>query len=60
MVRSNGYRQLIDNPTTDNALIDHTYINIVDMETISGHLEMYFIDHKAIWIACRKTLINKP
>ena len=34
MVRYNGYRQLIDNPTTDNALIDHIYTNIVDMETI--------------------------
>ena len=55
MVRDNGYRQLIDNPTTDNnTVIDHIYTNIV-METVSGNLETYFSDHKAIWIACKKT-----
>ena len=56
MVRDNGYRQLIDNPTTDNnTVIDHIYTNIVNMETVSGNLETYFSDHKAIWIACKKT-----
>ena len=40
MVRDNSYRQLIDNPTTENnTLIDHTYTNIVNMETVSGNLE---------------------
>ena len=38
MVRDNGYRQLIDNPTTDNnTLIDHIYTNIVNVETVSGN-----------------------
>ena len=38
----NGYRQLIDNPTTDNnTLIDHIYTNTVNMETVSGNLETY-------------------
>ena len=56
MVRDNGYRQLIDNPTTDNnTLIDHIYTNIVNMETVSGNLETYFSDHKAIWIAYKRT-----
>ena len=55
MVRDNGYRQLIENPTTDNnTVIDHIYTNIVNMETVSGNLETYFSDHKAIWIACKK------
>ena len=40
MVRDNGYRQLIQNPTTDNnTLIDHIFTNIVNMETDSGNLE---------------------
>ena len=56
MVRDNGYRQLIDNPTTDNnTVIDHIYTNLVNMEIISGNLETYFSDHKAIWIVCKKT-----
>ena len=55
MVRDNGYRQLIHNPTTDNnTLIDHIFTNIVNMETDSGNLETYFTDHKAIWIACKR------
>ena len=44
MVRDDGYRQLIDNPTTDNnTVIDHIYTNIVHkvMETVSGNLETY-------------------
>ena len=49
MVRDNGYRRLIDNPTTDNnTVIDQIYTNIVNMETVSGNLETYFSDHKAI------------
>jgi hypothetical protein len=56
MVRDNGYRQLIDNSTTDNnTLIDHIYTNIVNMETVSGNLETYFSDHKAIWISSKIT-----
>ena len=55
MVRDNGYRQLIHNPTTDNnTLIDHIFSNIVNMETDSGNLETYFTDHKAIWVACKR------
>ena len=55
MLRDNGYRQLIDNPTTDNnTVIDHIYTNIVNVETVSDNLETYFSDHKAIWIACKK------
>ena len=51
MVRDNGYRQLIDNPTTDNnTLIDH----IVNVETVSGNLETYFSDQKAIWMSCQE------
>jgi hypothetical protein len=54
MVRDNGYRQLIDKSTTDNnTLIDHIYTNIVNMVTVSGNLETYFSDHKAIWTACK-------
>ena len=56
MVRDNGYRQLIENSTTDNnTLIDHIYTNIVNIETVSGNLETYFSDHKAIWISCKET-----
>ena len=59
MVRDNGYRQLIHNPTTDNnMLIDHIFTNIVNMETDSGNLETYFTDHKAIWIACKRAYIG--
>ena len=55
MVRDNGYRQLIDNPTTgNNTLIDHIYTNIVNVETVSGNLETYFSDHKAIWMSCQE------
>ena len=46
MVRDKGYRQLIDNPTIDNnTLIDHiyTYTNLVNVKTVSGNLETYFI-----------------
>ena len=56
MVRDNGYRQLINNSTSDNnTLIDHIYTNIVNVETLSGNLETYFSDHKAIWISCKRT-----
>lgn len=56
MVKDNGYRQLIDNSTTSNDTpIDLIYTNIVNMETVSGNLETYFSDHKAIWIACKRT-----
>ena len=56
MVRDNGYRQLIDNCTTDyNTLIDHVYTNIENVETVSGNLETYFSDHKAIWISYKGT-----
>ena len=57
MVRDNGYRQLIDNPTTDNnTLIDHIYIYIYIPTLnkmwklfVSGYLETKFSDHKAIY-----------
>ena len=50
MVRDHGYRQLIDNPTTDDyTLIDHIHTNIVNVETVSGNSETYFSDHKAIY-----------
>ena len=55
MVRDNGCRQLIDNPAIDNnTLTDHIYINIVNVETVSGDLETYFSDHKAIWMSCQE------
>ena len=55
MVRDNGYRQIIDNSTTgNNTLIDHIYTNIVNVETVSGNLETYFSDHKAIWMSCQE------
>ena len=48
MVRDNGYRQLIYNPTTgNNTVIHHIYTNIVNLET-------YFNDHKAIWMSCQE------
>ena len=54
MVRDNDYRHLINNSTIDNnALIDHIYTNIVNVQTLSGNLETYLSDHKAIWISCK-------
>ena len=36
MVRDHGYRQLIDNPTTDDyTLIDHICTNIVNVEHLA-------------------------
>ena len=45
MVRDNGYRQLIDNPTTYNNTLDDIHTNIVSVETVSGNLETYFSGH---------------
>ena len=52
IVTDNAYRQIIDNSTTNNnTLIDHIYTNIANMDTLSGNLETYFSDHKAIWVS---------
>ena len=51
MVRDNRYRQLISMYTTDNhSIIDHIYTNIAGTVN-SGILEIYFSDHKAVWIS---------
>ena len=52
MVRDNGYAQLISKSTTDNnTTIDHIYMNVADTLYSAGVLEVYFSDHKAIWIS---------
>ena len=52
MVKDNGYAQLISKSTTDNnTTIDHIYTNVADTLYSAGVLEVFFSDHKAIWIS---------
>ena len=50
LMRKNGYHQYINGPTTDTgSLLDLIYTNLTTVQT--GVLEVYYSDHKAVWIA---------
>ena len=55
MVRDNGYQQLITSYTTENNTItDHVFTNVTNMNIMTGNIETYLTDHKAVWISCNK------
>ena len=59
MISSYSYRQHILGSTNDHrTTIDHIYSNLGESGLMTGVLETYFSDHKAVWIACKNDLLH--